>query len=418
MPRRVWVVLLGDAFSALGTGLVLPFLVVYLRDVRGISVGTATLAISTLAVVGLAAGPVAGPFIDRFGSRKLLLFSLFMAATGSALTAAVRVPWHAFAAVAVLGLGISVLWPATHSLLSSLVESDKRSSVYAVHYATLNAGIGVGGIIGGLVADVNDPRSFELLYMVDALSWLVFAGVLLRLKDIGRAVPASEVEVAGSYREVLRDKPFVWLLGISVVLVTVGYSQLTSGFPAFATGEEGISTRVLGFGFAVNTVTIVLAQLFVLRFVENRRRTRAMMAICVLWAMAWSLTLTGDLVPLGLMKNLAFVAALAVFALGECLVSPSIPAILNDLASDRLRGRYNAAYSFTFSFGHVVGPAFAGLFLARGHGDWLFVVLVVVCLALIAPLRALEKRLPPGANSGRTPASAPTDSTGEVVVTV
>ena len=44
LSRRTWQVLAADGISALGTGLVLPFLVVYLRDVRNFSVETASLA--------------------------------------------------------------------------------------------------------------------------------------------------------------------------------------------------------------------------------------------------------------------------------------------------------------------------------------------------------------------------------------
>ena len=39
-----------------------------------------------------------------------------------------------------------------------------------------------------------------------------------------------------------------------------------------------------------------------------------------------------------------FAAANVAFALGETLVSPTLPAIVNDLAPDSLRGRYNGAY--------------------------------------------------------------------------
>ena len=39
LPARAWLVLVGDALSALGSGLTLPFFVVYLSQVRGIDLG-------------------------------------------------------------------------------------------------------------------------------------------------------------------------------------------------------------------------------------------------------------------------------------------------------------------------------------------------------------------------------------------
>ena len=40
-----------------------------------------------------------------------------------------------------------------------------------------------------------------------------------------------------------------------------GYSQITSAFPAWATGPAGVSRSIVGFAFAANTWAIVVAQL-------------------------------------------------------------------------------------------------------------------------------------------------------------
>ena len=55
-----------------------------------------------------------------------------------------------------------------------------------------------------------------------------------------------------------------------------------------------MSTQAIGYGFAANTVVIVALQLPVLQRIENRRRTRVLLAMCVVWAAAWlALGLTG-----------------------------------------------------------------------------------------------------------------------------
>lgn len=401
LPNRAWKVLAGDAVAAVGTGLVLPFMVVYLRDVRGFHVQTAALVLSLLAVTGLVFGAPLGSLVDRAGPRRVLIGSLVLCALSSATFSQVTQPWQAFAAAFFLGVGFAGLWPATHSLLSSVVGPEHRSSVFSVHYATLNLGIGIGGITGGLLADVSNEATFELLYSLDAMSWLVFAAVLLKMRDIGNRVEHSEEDkeiAAGGYRAVLRDRNFVRIFVVMTLLVTIGYSQLESGFPAYATGAGGISTAALGMAFAANTFAIVVAQLVVLKLMRGKRRTRGLMAICVLWAMAWSLVLVVGRLDGGLVKNAGFALVMVVFGLGECLVSPTVPAMLNDLAPDALRGRYNAAYSFTFSAGHIVGPALAGWFLGAGRGDEWFALLAVASVAVIVLVRNLERHVPEGAN--------------------
>ncbi len=145
---------------------------------------------------------------------------------------------------------------------------------------------------------------------------------------------------APGYRQVFGDRLFrrVWVL--TALVVAVGYGQLHAGFPAYAAGPGGISANALGFAFAANMVVVVAAQLPVLRLVAGRRRTRVLCLACATWAGAYSLTLLGGHLGGGSLAVGGFVAAMAVFALAETLVSPTLPAIVNDIATEELqRGR-------------------------------------------------------------------------------
>ena len=75
--------------------------------------------------------------------------------------------------------------------------------------------------------------------------------------------------------------------------------------------------------------------------------------------------------------------------------------MVNDLAPDHLRGRYNAVTSFAWQGASVVGPAVAGLLI--GHG-WTtaYIVMLVVGIAGVGWLALLaEKRLTPHVNGVR-----------------
>lgn len=380
LPRDAWVVLAGDAFSSFGSGLVLPFLIVYLYRVRGFQLETAALAVGTIGIMGLVAGPTSGMLVDRLGSRRALMISLWIQALATIGIALVREPWHAFLATGLLGIGIITFWPAIQSLLSTVVLPHQRSAIFSVHYAMLNAGIGVGGVLGGFVADISNPRSFEILYTVDALSFLVMAAILMRLRNVGRAraVSTEDATPKAGYIQVLKDRVFlrVWLL--MMLLTTIGYGQLQSGFPAYATGEGGVGPEVLGLAFGANTAVIVLSQLFVLRKLTGWRRTRALQLLCGLWAFSWGLTFVAGRFD-GLVAAAAFIVAMGIFGLGETVLSPTIPAIVNDLAPDNLRGRYNAVYSLSWSAGTSIGPAAAGFFLGAGLAGPFFMLLVGSC---------------------------------------
>lgn len=411
LSTKAWIMLGGNAVSSLGSGLVLPFLIVYLREVRGIPVETAGLIIATIAVVGLAGGPIGGSLVDRLGSRKMLIISLLLCTTGSLLTAEAHVAWQAFGAAAVFGTGISILWPATLAMLASIVPEHERPGAYALHYASLNLGIGIGGVIGGTLADVSRPETFELMYRLDALSWFAFAVILLVLKDVGGPREIPEGEEAGGYRQVVSDRVFMTLLGIMTLFIIVAFAQLNSGFVAYAR-NSGVSTWAIGIAFAANTSTIVLFQLVVLRFLRTRRRTRALQAMFGLVSVAWTLTIFSAHIGGSLLQAAGFAVAMSVFAVGECIMSPTVPGLVNDLAPDHLRGRYNASYSLVFSIGNIIGPMLSGFLLGASLGDEMFVGMIVVCAFAAYLVRRLEPRIP--ADKNRPPVKQP-ESTGSLV---
>lgn len=54
LGRDAWIVLGGDALSGIGTGLTLPFLLIYLHQVRGIDLSVAGLVVATVALASFA----------------------------------------------------------------------------------------------------------------------------------------------------------------------------------------------------------------------------------------------------------------------------------------------------------------------------------------------------------------------------
>ena len=395
LPRGAWLLLGGDALSAVGSGLTLPFLLVYLHQVRGIGLDLAGLALATVAAAGLVGNPVGGALGDRIGSRRTLALGLVLAAAGTASLAAVHNAAHAFAAAALYGLGSGIAWPAQDALLATLVTTEQRSAAFSVRHASLNAGLGAGAVTGALAVSLASPSALPALYLLDALSTLAFVPLVLRLR--GRASvdqkPADGTE-RGGYREVLADRAFRRVLAVSALLVTAGYAQYHAAFPAYATGPGGLSPAVLGIAFAVNTFAVVAAQLVVLRLLGGRRRTHGIALVGAAWAGSWTLALAAGGLGGGPAGAVAFGVVMVLFAIGETLLSPTLPALVNDLAPDPLRGRYNGASALSWSGGFLAGPALTGIAFSAGLADGLLLGFVVACALAAAMALRLDRRLP------------------------
>ncbi|MET8232910.1 MFS transporter [Micromonospora sp. NPDC005298] len=407
LPRRSEArrLLVGTLLSAIGRGLTLPFLFIYLTDVRGLTDARAGLAIGWYGAVTLVLSPLGGTLIDRFGARRVVLPCLLIEAVGTGSLALVDSSASAFAVMTVIAVGSSAIWSGQNTILASLTDDGERQRVFGLNFALLNLGIGIGGMTSGAIVDTARPVTFQAVYLLDAVSYLMPALILLTLPAVGHRLGAGRAAgqpSPGGYLTVLRDRPFRRLVIFGLILTTCGYAQIEVGFAAYAVRVVEVSPRVVAWALAANTVTIVLAQLLVLRRIEGRSRTAALALVGTVFAAAWLVLGAGGLISTesAVLAALCVVACSAIFGFGETMLSPMMPALTNALATDELRGRYNAMSSMIFGISGVIGPVTAGPLLAAANGRvW---VATVVGGCLVASLVALSlRRLLTPAQDGR-----------------
>jgi MFS family permease len=210
LPRDVWLLQIGGVANSFGNGVVFPFLAIYLDDVRRFGIATAGIAIALSSLSQLLAGIAVGPVIDRLGARRVLASGLVIQALGFGLLPLVREPWHAYVLLIVEGIGSACFWPSQSTLISRLTPAARRHAAFAQQRVTMNLGVGLGGVAGGLIANVANPTTFTVLFVADGFTFLAYVAVLATVHDRG-AAPLPEGEQAGTYREVLRDRVFLGL---------------------------------------------------------------------------------------------------------------------------------------------------------------------------------------------------------------
>ena len=405
LPRDGKLLLSVVVFEFIGTGLVLPFWVVYLHEVRDFGLDTVGLLLGVIPLAGFLASMPAGVAIDRFGARRVMLLCMVLSISGQlVMTYADTVP-RAFVGLALNGAAFGMGWPGIQSLISTVIPSEIRQRYFGMHFSLLNLGIGIGGVIGGFAVDADRLWTFQVMYVGDAASYLPSLFLLLvPLRHVGGPPVTHEAgsdKPRGSYLTVLRGPAVPSLVALTFVSAFVGYGQLNAGLPAYARVISEVSTRGLGFAFAANTLVIVLLQLVVLQRIEGHRRTRVVVLMSVVWAMSWVLLGASGLVAGTVGATLLVAACASVFALGETLLQPTLPAIVNDLAPDDLRGRYNALTSSVFQLASVVAPPVAGFFIDRDmSSSYSGMLLAGSVVVAILSLR-LEPQLSPQANGLR-----------------
>ena len=411
LGQRAWRLLLTDTLTFLARGLSTAFLIIYLHDVQGMNLAVAGSILAMSSAAGLLAFPM-GAFVDRFGGGWLAILCLLLGAVGTAGFVFVHGPLVAFGAAFLVGFGMGGYLNSVAPIFASAVPADQRGAVFGVNYALRNVGLGFGVLIGGLVLNVHAPQTFLLVFYGSAAVFVLVAALFLILGEasfplsmqLASAAKGSTAEpgenTAAGYRVVLRDRLLLAVTILHLLLMIAGVSQLSSAFPAWTTGPAHSNTQVVGLGFAADSFTIVGLQLFILRFLQGRRRTRATAAAALVFAGAWLLMLFAGNMGGGPVTAGLLIGALMIFGSGETLLSPSLTALVNDLAPERLRGRYNAVFNLGLQIGPIVAPMLSGSALASGLGGVLFVTLAGICGAAALFAVWLERFIVPGINRG------------------
>ncbi|NHI19659.1 MFS transporter [Phycicoccus endophyticus] len=417
LPRPGRWLLSTTAVSTLGRGMTLPFTVIYLHEVRGVDLDVAGLLMGLIAAVALVVTAPVGILTDRLGARPVVVAGLLAQVLGAAVLAFATTMPAFVTAVTLLGVSFGVGWPAFNAMIAGLVEGRLRTQYFGVNFALVNLGIGVGGVLSGFLTDVQRPGTFTAIFLADAVCVLVPVAVLLGpLRHVASRPPPDPGGGSGgtgSYLVVLRRPAVWWVTALTFLSSFVGYGQMEAGFPAFARQVSEVSTRTIGFAFAANTAVIVLLQFLVLRRIDGRRRTRVFLVLVALWALAWSLLGATGLVAGTAAAAVGVVVFHVVFGLGETLLQPTVPAIVNDLADDRDRGRYNAVSAMAFQVGAVTAPVAAGALLER-HLGGVFVAVLLGCLVGVALLAlALERTVTPEVNGVHGPPPVVGSAAGE-----
>jgi MFS family permease len=394
LPKPVWMLQAGGLANMFGNGVIVPFLIIYLHNVRGISLGVAGLIAASNALAALVSGPLAGSLADRIGARQTLIAALLVMAGSFALFPLIRDPWHAFALNALAGVGSGAFWPSQGALLTALTPRLRRHAAFAQQRVTMNLGIGLGAVVGGLIATTSDPSSFTILFLLDAATFLVFAGILTRIPNPAREPrPPQQERGRDGYGAVLRDRPFVSFIVLNTVFIAVSIALMSEFFPVFAKNEANVTESQIGLIFFFNTLLIVLLQLPIAKLQEGRRRMKALTLMGVLFAVSWLIVMAGGLWFERDVATAIFACAFLIFAVGECLHGTVQGPLVSDLAPRRLLGRYMALSSSSWQVAFVIAPASGG-FILQAEPFALWPIAAAVCLAGGAYALVLERRIP------------------------
>lgn len=371
LPREFWWLWSGTLVNRAGA-FVLPFLAIYLTRSLGYSTAFAGLVLGAVGLGSMVASIVAGVLADRWGRRPVLLWSqvataLTLVALGFSTSGAA-----VLALATLFGFFSNATRPAYSAMMADIVPPADRVRAFSLHYWAVNLGFATAAILGGLLAS----SGYRTLFLLDAATTVVF-GVLVYLR-VPESHPgmqgdrAEQVRAPGSMSDVLRDRVFLTFMLLTFAFAVV-FMQHMSTLPVQMV-DDGLSPSQYGAVISLNAVLIVLVTVPLTRWMERFPAASVLAASGIFVGIGFGATAWASTVP-------AYATTVVLWTIGELIASSIGPAVVADLSPASMRGRYQGAFTFTFSLAAMVAPVAGGWVYDRAGPTVLWVGCGLVSLA-------------------------------------
>jgi len=382
----------GIALSAIGRGMTLSLLMVYLHDMRGFTTSFGGLLMAWGALFGIACTAPLGALVDRIGPKIVMVFGLLISGLSALSFSIVTTHTHAFIAMTLFAFGGQCVWPAQSVILTRVTPEADRPKIFGFNFMLMNLGLGVGGFLSSIIIRENSIFSYQVMYWLDGATYLVFLFFVwgLDTPHAGKYIAKEHEPTNGSYRELFAIRELSILTFAGIILLTFGYGPLQSGLPIYATQYLDLAPNWLGIIFGVNTFAIVIFQPLVLNIIEKYSKYTALIAVAVIWALSWVAVGVSPYLSM-FMAGVALCISQLIFAFGEMVHAPTSPALMQELTPEHIRGRASALMSLQWGISGIAGPAIAGLMIGA-HLEQLWVLVMAFGVLIPMPLFAYLKR--------------------------
>jgi len=182
---QVWIFAIGRFLSEVGTGCTLFYAPIFFVNQLGLSATSVGVALGSASISGVV-GRIAGGFLadsGHWGRRRTLLLATAISAIASLVLAATNNFTTLVIGSLISGLGIGFYWPAAEAVVADASQIDNRRETFALAKLTEgiarlaeNLGLAIGIVLTGLLIAVIG--SYRWLFVIDAISFLVFFGVV------------------------------------------------------------------------------------------------------------------------------------------------------------------------------------------------------------------------------------------------
>jgi MFS family permease len=339
--------------NSVGDGAFVVTSALFFTRVVGLSTAEVGLGLTVAWLVGFLAGVPLGNLADRRGARGTAILLALSTSAGVGAFLFVRSFALFLVAAIVYACSQTGLTAARQALLAALVQPAERTRIRAFLQATVNAGLAVGALLGGIALRFDSEPAYLTVFAIDALSFLIAAALICRVPRV-----ATTLRVTGEPRlAVLRDRPYTVLALLNAIMMLFMPIISLIG-PLWIVTRTNAPNWVVASLMIVNTLGVTFFQVRIAKAVKNLRTARrsirsagvAMLAACLVFSLT-----AADLGPA--LAAVALVVAAALLTLGEMRLASGAWEISFGLAPADKQGQYQGFFGTGPAIARMLGPA-------------------------------------------------------------
>ena len=350
--------------DALGTGLYLPFSLLYFQRIAGLALPAIGATLTLATILTLPMNPITGTLVDRFGATSLVVASQLLQAGGFLGYLIVHSLPLLLSAAVLVTAGNRVFYAASTALIAEVAGPGERDRWYGFVGATQSVGLAVGGLLAGFAVAIGGASGYPALILANILSFLLMAISLHWHKTSPKPRPHLEKAEPDGYRVVLADRPFLVLVACNVIFALCSF-VLSIGLPLYVTETLNISTVIVGVLFAFSSLLTICIQTLTMRLLESSRRARSLVIASLIWAMGCVLFALAPLLPHILLVPYLF-GTVALYTVAGLIATPTSTALAAASGPPHLQGRYIALHQFSWGVAAAIAPSMFTLLYTLG----------------------------------------------------
>jgi MFS family permease len=375
-PSQINVLLASSLVLTIGRGVTLPFITIYLTEHFHLLPKSVGAILGVSLTLGIIASLYGGYLVDKFSKNRLILLSILLFALSFFAIPWIPRPGGVIVVLAILHTCYSVLSITIKACFADWLPVEQRIKAFSINYTLVNVGWAIGSALGVLVAGLNPLLPF---YLSGGLALATVAALSLRLR--GREQHAAPIAASASlpnFRQtltILRSDRRLIYFTLGSTLGAVVFGQFTGYLSQYliTVSSAEFAYKIIGLVMIVNASIVIALQYLLSRGMRQENMLR-WLALGTLFFIVGLLgfMVAGEAVWLWL-------AAMAVFTLGEIIVIPVEYMFIDFIAPPHLKGSYYGVQNLS-ALGGAINPVLCGVLLSYAAPPLMFVMLIVAAL--------------------------------------